>query len=433
MLTTWAARLVVRVACGVCLVAVSLLNLGCESDTSAPPDTIDCESSAVVPDAGLAGVIYTFAGTGRNGYVRENEPRLEARFSLPADLEFDAQGNAFVLDWNNHMVRRIGSNGMIHTVMGNIPPFPGDGPQPYYPQYNDLTAPVQGQYCFLNHPTDLDLLPDGNFVLTAWHNHKLRLYDPVLNTEKVISGRGAGFAGDGQPHTTAGNFYSQPSQGRLGPDGHFYILDQRNQRIRRIRDLMTDPAGILETVAGSGGDGYNGDGLATLATEFNWDSSTNPRQSGGMTIGADGVIYVSDTKNHIVRAIDLVADRVRVVAGIPESPGSGGDGGQGTSAQLNWPMNLEFGPDGRLYIADEDNHAVRALDLSSGVLTTVAGQLGKTSSDDCLFPPSQAIGDGKPATQAVLRNPRGLAFDAAGRLYIVDSFHHRIRVLTLED
>ena len=433
MFTTREARLALRAAGASFLVGVSLLGPGCESDSGTTVDLVDCESTAVVPDAGTPGVIYTFAGTGRNGYVRENEPRLEARFSLPADLSFAADGTAYVLDWNNHMVRRIGTNGMIRTVIGNIPPFPGDGPLPYYPQYNDLTTPVEGQYCFLNHPTDMTLLPDGNFVLTAWHNHKLRLYDPILNTEKVISGRGAGFGGDGQPYTTAGNFYSQPSQGRLGPDGHFYILDQRNQRIRRIRDFMTDPAGILETVAGSGVDGYNGDGLTALATEFNWDSSTNPRQSGGMTIGDDGIIYVADTKSHIVRAIDLTLDEVRVIAGIPESPGSGGDGGLGTNAQLNWPMNLEFGPDGRLYIADEDNHAVRALNLSTGVLTTVAGQVGKTSGDDCLFPPSEAIGDGKPATEAVLRNPRGLAFDAAGRLYIVDSFHHRIRVLTLED
>jgi sugar lactone lactonase YvrE len=151
-----------------------------------------------------------------------------------------------------------------------------------------------------------------------------------------------------------------------------------------------------------------------------------------MAIATDGIIYVADSENHVVRAVDLVADRVTIVAGIPTSPGRGGDGGQGRSAQLNYPLDVEFGPDGRLYIADEDNHAVRSLDLTSGVLRTVAGKLGQTSSDDCLFPPSALIGDGKPATEALLRNPRGLAFDGAGRLYIVDTFHYRIRVMTLE-
>jgi sugar lactone lactonase YvrE len=117
--------------------------------------------------------------------------------------------------------------------------------------------------------------------------------------------------------------------------------------------------------------------------------------------------------------VDLENDIIETVAGTGEA-GYGGDGGPGTAAKLNNPRKLAFGPDGRLYIADEHNHRVRALDLETGTIETVAG------TGEPAF-----AGDGGPATAAALNRPSGLAFHD-GHLYIADTENHRIRRIKLE-
>jgi hypothetical protein len=531
----------------------SAVGCGDDATTPPPPPDIDCELADPVADLGTPGILYTFAGTGANGWLRQNNDRLDARFSQPVDMLFRSDGQAYILDWNNHMVRLVGLDGKLNTVVGNPDvPFTGDGPKPRYPELDDFEAPVDALKCYLNHPTEMAPLPGGDYLITCWHNHKIRRYDPVSNTEQVIIGSTIGYGGDarvnldwdeivvadaenyhyrvyratapgGYPEQEIARVYGsseyvdggvalggehyyavtavllenpgdplpifsesdysaeifiraepgataavtpptaaldkiapdaptglsgtgggpfpyhdskvhlkQPTDSSLGPDGHLYILDQQNQRIRRVRDFMTDPDGIIETVAGTGTFGYNGDG-APLETRFHFEASTNPQVSGGMVIHqVTGIIFIADTLNHIVRAVDLVAGSVTTIAGIPESPGTAGDNGPALSAQLHSPLDLEIGPDGRLYVADEYNNAVRAIDLATGMLETVAGTLGQTSGADCFYPPSALIGDGKPATQALLNHPRGVAFDLDGRLYITDTFHNRIRVMTLE-
>lgn len=106
---------------------------------------------------------------------------------------------------------------------------------------------------------------------------------------------------------------------------------------------------------------------------------------------------------------------IETVAGVG-SAGFSGDGGPATAAALNHPRDIELGPGGRLFIADTENHRVRAVDLASGLITTVAGAGMADFS-----------GDGGPATEAALHRPFGVAFDAAGDLYISDTFNNRIR------
>jgi sugar lactone lactonase YvrE len=536
------------------LMTLLLASCGDDGTTPPPPSGVDCELGDPVADAGAPGVIYTFAGTGENGWLRQNNDRLDARFSQPVDMLWRPDGTAFVLDWNNHMVRLLGLDGRLNTVVGNpFVPFTGDGPLPHFPELNDFEGPIDALKCYLNHPTEMAPLPDGNYLITCWHNHKIRLFDPLNNTEQIVIGSTIGYGGDarvnldwedidvpdrtdyhyrvyrrkpsgvypekeiariqavdasdyvdggvaldadyyfavttvllenpGEPLpvysesdysteimvtaapggaavvgraaapsgkaapdaptglTGSGGgpfpyhhekvFLKQPTDSELGPDGHLYILDQQNQRIRRVRDFMTDPDGIIETVAGTGEFGYNGDG-APLETQFHFEASTNPQVSGGMVIASDGMIYLSDTLNQIIRRIDLAGGTVTTLAGIPESPGTSGDGGPALLAQFNHPLDIDIGPDGRIYIADEKNHAVRVLDLDEGTVSTVAGTLGQTSGTECFYPTSQLIGDGKPATQALLNQPRGIAFGPSDRLYITDTFHNRIRVMTLE-
>ena len=122
---------------------------------------------------------------------------------------------------------------------------------------------------------------------------------------------------------------------------------------------------------------------------------------------------------HAIRRIDFATDTIETVAGTGEA-GYGGDDGPGTAAKLNNPRDIEVGPDGRLYIADELNHRIRALDLETGVITTVAGN-GR----------AEYSGDRGPAVDAGLNRPTGVAFDGDGTLYISDSHNHRVRSLVL--
>jgi len=408
-----------------------LLALGaCASDSTSPPEADPCDLSAVVADAGSPGVIYTWAGSGRAGFDGDGNPLLESRFSQPNDLLFHSSGTAYILDWNNHSIREVTAEGALRTVVGTSG-FPGDGPDDQHPDLDDRVAPVDGRLVLLNHPTELTELTNGNLLLAAWHNHKLREYVPGSGEVFVSCGDVPGFQGDGASHQ--GAKLRQPPQAELGDDGHVYILDQVNLRIRRIRDYMTDPDGIIETVAGNGNRGFAGDGGDPLQAEFSFDDDGgNPDISGGMVYGPDGHLYIADSLNHRIRRIDFTANRIDTVAGTGTADWVDGPADQ---ACFNRPLDLEFGPDGRLYVADEHNHAIRAIDLEAETVTTVAGRgqtLDEAGDPECFVPTSTQIGDGGPATDAFLDQPRGIAFDADGRLYIADTFHYRIRVMTLQ-
>jgi sugar lactone lactonase YvrE len=324
-------------------------------------------------------------------------------------LTITPAGEFYVIDWNNHQVRRVTPQGELETVIGAD--FVGDGPY----DESDRSAPgALGTEVYLNHPTHLLPLADGTLLLTCWHNHKLRLFDPHTGLVQVISGGKAGFAGDGGPLHDA--LLNQPQQTVSGPDGSLYLLDQRNQRVRRIA-----PDGTISTVVGTGQAGFAGDGGSPLQAQLNMPMGSNPPPGGALAVDRQGRLYISDTLNHRIRRADLALDVIETIAGNGET-GFSGDGGPAIQAALNNPRDLGFGPDGRLYLADEMNHRVRAIDLDTGIIATVVGN-GETGFS----------GDGGPAIQAALNRPAGLEFDRDGRLYVADTYNHRIRRVNLEE
>jgi streptogramin lyase len=363
----------------------------------------------------LQGSISTWAGNGDEAFDGDGHALLESSFYWPIDMLWTTNGDGYILDWNSHRVRRVTNSNTLETVIGDLV---GDGPT----DQSDLTLPgAPGTSCRLNHPTDMLELADGTLLLTTWHNHKLRTYDPITGYVHVMLGRGASFR-DNVP--TADGLMSQPCASVVTSEGIIYTLDQRNQRIRRV-----DPNGNITTVMGSTPldpdplvfelGGFSGDGGPPAAAEMMQPTGSNPQPGGGMAIDAQGRIYFSDTLNHRIRRVDFQADLIETVAGNGVAAYSG-DGGPATSASLNSPRDLEIGPDGRLYIADEWNNVVRAVDLTTNVITTVAGN-GTEGFD----------GDGTPATSASLARPTGIAFDAAGGLYICDAKNNRIRRVDL--
>ena len=171
-------------------------------------------------------------------------------------------------------------------------------------------------------------------------------------------------------------------------------------------------ADTIGTFAGTGAQGYSGDGGPATGAKLN-----SPFD---LAIGPDGALYFSDTFNHCVRRVDRPSGRITTVAGCGEK-GYSGDGGRASKAKLNEPYGLALDPDGNLFIVDRLNCCVRRVDAQSGVISTIAGT-GKAGYS----------GDGGPADKAMLREPNGIALDrSAGKLYIADVRDQRVRVLDL--
>jgi hypothetical protein len=359
------------------------------------------------PKCAESGYACTWLGLpGEEGFNGDGLPRERTKMYWSMDMVFDAEGTAWFIDWNNHLVRRVLPDGTVQSVLGWIDPvFPGDGGPGETTAEGALGTEVQ-----MNHPTDLAIDTDGSILVMAWHNHKLRKIDPETLRVQIECGRGAGFAGDGGPAAMA--LFRQPKALELGPNGERYIADQQNFRIRRI-----DSDGIITTIAGSGvqGDGsVQGDGGPALAANLNLEAGSNPEPSGGLALDGN-LLYYADTLSNRIRVIDLDTMQIDAFAGTGEE-GYSGDGGAALEARFNHPRDIEIGPEGDLYVADTDNSVIRAINRQDGTVRTVAGtgELGLDTED------------AKLATETLLKRPFGIEFDPDGNLYISDTINSRI-------
>ena len=432
--------------------------VGCETVTK----RVDVAVEAVC----APGTMCTYAGTDRSGFNADKLDRRESWLSFPVDLAFDCEGRAVIVDYNNYLVRRVNADNTLESIIGDR--FPGDGDAA---QKDKSASGAPGTEVRLNHPADLffssvdtALAPKCSGVLTAWHNHRLRVWDPKTGIVYAHCGANPGFGGDGKV-VSPGTQFNQPSRSVQDKDGNTYVIDSRNWAIRKI---AVD--GTISTIAGqkpkTPAQTWSGFDAASDATAvpivgtapagnspflfFDLIEFSNPTMpGGGLAVSADGgTLYVADTGNNRIRAIDLKAGTVVTIAGSGPSgcvdlagtatscqqdvtraaPGGfGGDGGPANLATLNRPHDLAWGPDGRLYFADTDNNRIRAIEIDAksgkvGNIATVAGS-GKGAFDDA------EVGDGLPALQAKLASPSGIAFDAAGNLYIADMYHSRIRIV----
>ncbi|TPW09634.1 MAG: serine/threonine protein kinase, partial [bacterium] len=197
--------------------------------------------------------------------------------------------------------------------------------------------------------------------------------------------------------------FDEPCGVAVGAAGHpIYVADTSNHRIRRI-----DANGRVTTIAGDGSPGYSGDGGPATAARLRHPYRLRLDRT-------SGDLYVCDTDNHVIRRIDT-AGIIHAVAG-QGTPGSSGDGGAATAARLTSPYDAVPGPDGALYIADSGNNRIRRV-APDGTITTIVGTGLRGFG-----------GDGGPALEAELDYPSALAFDAAGDLWIADTYNNRVRV-----
>ncbi len=382
------------------------LALGGCGDNLEPPTPPTPTPESTCNESGQA---CTWLGMpGQTGFNKDGHDRLSTMIYWSMDMLFAKDGSVWFIDWNSHLVRRIMPDGKIASVVGwSDPVFPGDG-DAAHPMAELSAEGAIGSDVQLNHPTDLVEAADGSILLMAWHNHKIRRIDPKTNRSFIVAGAGPGFVGDNGPLSKA--LFKQASRLALDEQQNLYVLDQQNQRVRKV-DAQTQ---VIKTIAGNGKQGYGGDGGPAIDAMLNFEVGANPEPSGGM-VASRGALYLADTENSRIRKVDLETGMITTLAGTG-SPGYSGDDGPAASAQLYHPRDLEIGPEGDLYVADTDNGRIRAINLTTGVIRTVVGtgELGLDEDDD------------RPATETKLNRPFGVDFDREGNLYVSDSINSRI-------
>lgn len=366
-----------------------------------------CEGTPTCPDQ--PGIACVYIGTGQVALGEDGLPARQTDIYWAIDLEFAPDGTAWFIDWNNHLVRHVRPDGTVETVVGD---FVGDGD----PDGAEFTPEgADPRLVRLNHPTDLVFDEQGDLLLMAWHNHKIRELQRSTGRMHVLYGSAPGFAGDG----TMGQAvrFNQPKALVRARDGTLYVLDQRNFLIRRIGPdgMVTTFAGIPPAPGAMPMPGYEGDGGPASMARFRFEAGPNPEPSGGLALDEErGVLYVADGLNYRIRAIELETGTIDTVIGTGEN-GYSGDGGPGRSARISHVRDLEIGPhDGRLYFADTENHVIRAWDPRADVVETVVGTGERGRGEE-----------GRPATETALDRPMGIAFDAAGALYVADTMNSR--------
>ena len=358
---------------------------------SAAPMSPTAARAAASASAGTIsgnGVITTLAGTGVSAFGGDGGPATDAQLNQPRDSDVGPDGSIYVADTMNSRIRRIAPGGTIST-------FAGTGSRTYN---GDGMAATQAS---LSWPHDVFVDPSGVVYIADANHHRIRRVD-LDGTIHTVAGTGvAGSTGDGGLAVDA-QIKNPKSMVVQGGQLYFSGLDEK---IRQV-DLST---GIITTVAGTGTAGYSGDGGPATSAQLD-----DPQR---IQIDSTGDLYIADALNNAVRRIDVVTHVITTVAGTG-SAGFSGDGGPATAARLWQPRGVALAGDSVLYIADTENHRVRAVDLITGVISTIAGTTAGFS------------GDGGPAAQAQLDQPRGLTVLPDGDLLIADTLNSRLRLVS---
>jgi len=245
----------------------------------------------------------------------------------------------------------------------------------------------------------------GDLYIADQANHRIRRVDRASGVIVTVAGNGLrGYSGDGKKAVSAS--LSGPTSVAVGPDGSLYIADQGNHAIRKVDGATTLMSTVVSRYQVANGPGKN-------ATLVHLNAPT------AVIVDGEGNLYVADTGNQRVLIMTAETGLIVTIAGTG-TYGLGADGVAATESDLGNPTGLALDQEGNLYIADTDNHRIRKVEMKTGLITTVAGNANLTQ-----------IGDGSPATAASLRDPLGIAINQ-DNLYIADTGHHLIRVVSLK-
>ncbi len=331
------------------------------------------------------GTIATVAGSGTVGNTGDGAAATAATLSGPRGVAVDGAGNLFIADSGNHRVRVVasGSPNIGPAAGTGTPGFGGDGAVA-------TAALLQG-------PVGLAATGAGTVAVADQLNARVRRF-ALGGSIATVAGNGTlSWSGDGGPGLQAQ--LAVPSAVVADGLGNVYVADTANHRVRKIA-----AGGTITTVAGTGEAGAGGDGGPATSAQLSLPS--------GVALDGDGTLYIADTGNSKVRKV--IGGTISTVAG-NGSAGAGGDLGPASSASLNMPLGLAVDQATHdLFIADSANNKVRR--VRAGTISTVAG----TGTYGIL-------GDAGPATSADLAGPTAVAVRPDGTLVIADTAAGRIR------
>ena len=339
------------------------------------------------------GKIQTVVGTGVEGNAGDGGPATEALIGEAYGCAFDADDNLYISDGRNHNIRQVDRNsGVITTVAGT-------GEAGYS---GDAGPAIKAT---LNNLYSLAVDANGDIYIVDRLNCAIRKVDSATGMITTVAGTGdPGYSGDGGPGTRAQ--LREPNDCFLDGDGGLLIADIQDQRIRRLN--LTN--GIITTFAGDGQKRREGDGKPAVEASI----------SGARAVCMDGKgnTYIAEREGNGVRKVDANGI-MSTVAGTGER-GYSGDGGPALTATWGAPKAIRCDHQDNVMVVDTENHAIRRIDVNTGIVTTIAG--GHQGGD----------GDGGNATEAGLERPHGCAFDRQGNLYIADGINHRVRVVGMQ-
>jgi len=337
------------------------------------------------------GNISVFAGNGVCHSAGDGGPATQAELKAPISVAVDPLGNVYVADLMGHVVRKINvATGIITTIAGNGQPgFSGDGGPATQASLRNLDSIV------FDAAGNLYIADPGNRVI-----RRVAAATGIITTIAGIPGQG-GYSGDDGPATAA--HIGQPAGLVFDAAGNLFFAELAQCTIRRI-DAVT---GIITRYAGNLTCGYGGDGGLALNAVLQFVALDVRPQ---LAFDGSGNLLITDQGNQRIRRVNTATGVISTIAGTGTA-GFSGDGGPATSASLNYPSGiLTSGND--IFIADSLNSRVRRIDKSQNI-TTFCG--------------NGSLGDGGPATSAILSPLNGVTGDALGNLYIGDSGSNLLR------
>jgi sugar lactone lactonase YvrE len=413
-------------------------------------------SNSVVRKVNLStGIATIIAGVGNNGYHGDGGPAINAGLVYPQTLGIDTAGNLYIGD--GPRIRKVNiSTGIITTVVGNgIYGYGGDG--------NVATsAEISGE-------PGIGFDKKNNMYIADFGNNRVREVNAKTGIITTIAGTGTGaYNGDNIAATSAELYY--PAGVCVDDTGNVFIAEQSNSRVRKV----SWKTGIITTIAGTGGFGYNGDNIPATTAALYCPLSVEVDKAGNLyiadwgnsrvrevnavtgiitTIAGDGLLVhngdggpaiaagldycysaVLDAQNNIyivegfnpvrgynswIRKVDANTQNISTVVGNGSSNYTG-DGISATSAQLCSPSSVKIDAAGNIYVADYGNNRIRKID-GSGTISTYAGDGQAGFLDNML------------ADSGELFSPNDMAFDKSGNMFIADQFNNRIRKVDLND
>ncbi|MCB9681238.1 MAG: hypothetical protein H6733_07170 [Alphaproteobacteria bacterium] len=418
-------------------VAFGLALGGCADDPDA--DLPDSLTRVVLRDCpAVAGTICPFAGTGVNGFNGEGLDRLESWFSMPMSVEISPYGKPVFADWNNHKLRMLEDDGTLTTIMGTS--FIGDGDfegqdlvegaagtdinlnhptqQRYFPSGVLLSASWHTHKLRIWDP----ITHVGRVIIGGAYGFSPPESDPP-----------------GTPQSAVGAELNQPRWVEIDSKGDVWIVDMRNLRLRKLDmssfAISTIAGSGKKGFAGTSTGGVDCTSEDALQTCFAFPDSWNPIPGGAIQLNADEtLLYVADSEANTIRELDLTTGHIRILAG---ASGVAGDAvGAGPDARFSFPSSIALDRDtNTLFVADTDNNRIKAIDLTTEQVSVFAGTGEATcpgadaSSGVVVCEGQELAGDGGDPLDATFFRPFGVDLDLDGNVVVADTFNHRFRVI----